>query len=291
MSSLPIINDSADRMIREFKRTGKVATSGFQASWLKNPDGYPGKKWRLVCCAADCPLDESCDHCYIAFLAKNHLAKKRTEFLPQNLTEPLRWSGRKMVWCCPEGDPFHKNLTNQEIYQMFAVMQACPTHRFLVLTKRAPRLGKMLSSPDFFKKVDRAGVELLRDSFKTGCWTGANVLIGVSISKQKYVWRVKVLKNLPKAMTKVVFAAPLIGPIQFDDLSFIDWVVVSGERGSVWCDPRPCAWEWMKSIKDQCVAANVRIHFVKRFDPKWISYMEGRWMEFPDMLEAWYAQR
>lgn len=41
---------------------------------------------------------------------------------------------------CPHGDPFHENAPDEWVDRIFAEMEACPRHRFIVMTKRAPRM-------------------------------------------------------------------------------------------------------------------------------------------------------
>jgi (p)ppGpp synthase/HD superfamily hydrolase len=48
--------------------------------------------------------------------------------------------------------------------------------------------------------------------------------------------------------------------------------------------------EWQRDLKDQCVAAGVKIHFVKRHDDEWIRYMEGKWIEFPPCIDDWFEE-
>ena len=47
---------------------------------------------------------------------------------------------------------------------------------------------------------------------------------------------------------------PLLGPLPSLDLAGIDWVIVGGESGP---EHRPMDPDWVRDIRDRCVAAGV----------------------------------
>lgn len=108
----------------------------------------------------------------------------------------------------------------------------------------------------------------------------SNVWLGVSAEDQQRAnERIPWLLKTPAAV-RFVSAEPLLGPINFgDDLLprlsdmrgiltkewvpksvGIDWVIVGGESGH---GARPCNVEWIRSIVQQCKAADVKV-FVKQ---------------------------
>jgi protein gp37 len=68
------------------------------------------------------------------------------------------------------------------------------------------------------------------------------------------------IRHLQEAPAGVRFLSiePLIGPVGQVDLTDIDWVIVGGESGP---GARPMKPEWLREVRDQCVAANVAFFF------------------------------
>jgi protein gp37 len=75
---------------------------------------------------------------------------------------------------------------------------------------------------------------------------------------------------------------PLIGPIGTLGLSGIDWVIVGGESGP---GARPMHPDWARSIRDQCLLAEVKFFFKQwgGFRPKsgGRKLDEREWNDFP----------
>jgi protein gp37 len=112
-------------------------------------------------------------------------------------------------------------------------------------------------------------------------WPLPNVWLGVSVEDQKTAdERIPLLVQTPAAK-RFISAEPLLGPIDFfyyggdhgDPISFsqlrgtdatdpsipgIDWVIVGGESGHT---SRPMHPEWVRSLRDQCVSAQVPFFF------------------------------
>jgi protein gp37 len=60
------------------------------------------------------------------------------------------------------------------------------------------------------------------------------------------------------AAVKYLVLEPLLGPIEALDLRDIGWVIVGGESGR---GARPLHADWVRSIRDQCLAAGVPFTF------------------------------
>ena len=84
-----------------------------------------------------------------------------------------------------------------------------------------------------------------------------NVWIGVSVEDESQVERVEHLRKVPAAV-RFVSAEPLLGPLTKLDLSGIHWLIVGGESGP---RARPIAAEWVRQLRDRCVAMNVAFFF------------------------------
>jgi protein gp37 len=62
---------------------------------------------------------------------------------------------------------------------------------------------------------------------------------------------------VPAALRYLVLE-PLLGPIDPLDLREIGWVILGGESGP---GARPLQAEWVRSVRDQCIAAGVPFYF------------------------------
>ncbi len=148
---------------------------------------------------------------------------------------PLSWKKGRKIFVNSMSDLFHDKVPIEFIMSVFDVMTRTPQHTYQVLTKRGKRLEEI--SP------------LLH-------WP-ENVWMGVSVESDEYVSRIDHLRS-SSARTKFLSLEPLIGPLDDLNLEGIDWVIVGGESGP---GARPMAPEWARSLRDQCVAADVAFHF------------------------------
>jgi len=143
---------------------------------------------------------------------------------------------RPTTWFCNSmSDLFHDAAPDAWRDEAFAIMRAAHWHRFQVLTKRAERLeelGTRLSWP-------------------------SNVWMGVSVENEDYVSRIDHLREVPAAV-RFLSLEPLLGPIPRLPLEGIDWVIVGGESGP---GARAAKPEWIRGIRDQCLALGVPFFF------------------------------
>lgn len=179
-------------------------------------------------------VSPGCKNCYAETLTKRFRNTFPNGFRftlhPERLYEPLKWRRPSLVFVNSMSDLFHEDMPDEFLLAVFEVMVSCPQHTFQVLTKRAERLLELASElpwPD-------------------------NVWMGVSVENQKFAWRVDALRQSP-AKVKFLSCEPLLGPLQLD-LRGIDWVITGGESGP---RHRPVDVDWVRSIRDQCLEANV----------------------------------
>lgn len=258
-------------------------------------------------------VSEGCRHCYAATLAatrlKNHPSRtglarinaageaKFTGEVRLNkdwLDQPLRWGRPRRIFVCAHGDLFHEAVPDEWIDHVFAVMALAPQHTFQVLTKRPERAREYLSSllREFgqlvgwtvrFRDAARKAGALLGDlsSIRATTWPLPNVWIGTSVEDEATAdARIPHLLATPAAV-RFVSAEPLLGPVSGVDLSGIHWVIVGGESGK---HARPMHPDWARSLRDQCVSAEVPFFF-KQWG-EWVSVSEvegpGDHFRFPD---------
>lgn len=216
--------------------------------------------------------------------------------IESNLTPPLR--RRKPTRYQVAGvDIFDENISTDWIDQVFAVMALAPHHTFQVLTKQSARMRAYLHDDDTPDRIGKAqaAIDTTLTTYerldKDALWPLNNVWIGVSVEDQTRAnERIPDLLATPAAI-RFVSAEPLIGPVnltdiewpqplverfaQSDDLSDglnaflwyekgtkkpagLDWVIVGGESGP---NARPMHPDWVRSVRDQCAAAQVPFFF------------------------------
>jgi protein gp37 len=208
-------------------------------------------------------------------------------FNEQWLEQPLRWRKPRMIFVCAHGDLFHESVPDEWIDRVFAVMALAPQHTFQVLTKRADRMRAYLSSHDvgqrWAERTDEipGGPVIFPETAISWSKDGLpNVWLGVSIENQEAAdKRIPDLLATPAAV-RFVSAEPLLGPVDLTNLPpFLDvsaaagirldalkldgpyslnWVIVGGESGR---NARPMHPDWVRSLRDQCVAAGTKFFF------------------------------
>ncbi len=158
--------------------------------------------------------------------------------------------------------------------EVFAVMSLCPAHVFEVLTKRPGRMASLLSDGHgaATQEFERLVVEGRRARGFDGAheWPLPNVWLGVSAENQHWAdVRIPKLLETPAAK-RFISCEPLLGPVDLTasiPLEFgIDWIIAGGETGP---NARPVHPDWVRSLRDQCVAARVSFFFKQRGEWTW----------------------
>jgi protein gp37 len=219
-------------------------------------------------------------------------------------TAPLRAKSPRCYFVNSMSDVFHEDVPDQWIDRLFAVMALAPQHRFLILTKRPERMRDYLDrqerrcdgedglSEDIIAMANEADVDwrnVVEDK-----WPLPNVWLGTSVEDQASAdQRIPHLLATPAAI-RFISAEPLLGPADletiwirrpgarssslsqslgdyvrplrgnFTDSPTLDWVIAGGESGP---GARPCDPDWLRSLRDQCAAAQVRF-FMKQMHRK-----------------------
>jgi len=117
----------------------------------------------------------------------------------------------------------------------FRVMRKAEAHTFQVLTKRPQRMRKL---------------------FGTGT-PSSNIWLGTSIETTRYAYRADHLRETPAAV-RFLSIEPMLDPLQTLDLTNMDWVIVGGESGP---NHRPMKANWVRDMRDRCVAAEIPFFF------------------------------
>jgi protein gp37 len=218
--------------------------------------------------------------------------------VPEKLGQPLRWRRPRTIFVNSTSDVFHESISDAFIRKVFAVMSLGGQHTYQVLTKRAERMARWFDDPA--NSLSSCQAELVASNFPTPhlvrdirnlaningsgdhSWPLPTVWLGVSVEDQKRAdERIPHLLATPAAV-RFLSVEPLLGPVDLkprprrdmclrcgggpDDrhedhvyqTHGLDWVIVGGESGP---GARPMHPAWVRSIRDQCVAAGVPFFF------------------------------
>jgi protein gp37 len=263
--------------------------------WTRGEDGTEGKSWNPV--RGCVKISPGCKHCYAETFAERwrgvpgHAYEQGFDLklVPHKLGDPLHWRKPRRIFVNSMSDLFQDGVPFEYIAACYGVMAACPQHTFQVLTKRPERRQEWAASD-----IPIAGYAcgaLSRIGIETGCgsafepdeWPLPNVWEGVSVEDRKYGKpRIDILRNTHAAV-RFVSAEPLLEDLGELDLRCIDWVIVGAESGN---RARPMREEWVRSIRDQAIAAGAKF-FLKQYADKRgraisLPVLDGRqWAEFP----------
>jgi protein gp37 len=155
-------------------------------------------------------------------------------FSETRLEEPSALAESADIIIAPHGDAFHENLPDVWLDRIFDVVDACPWHRFQVLTKRAQRMQS------YWSRRYRAAPP--------------HVVLGVSCERQKEADERIPLLQANAAATRSVTLYPLLSAIDLRLLlarGGIDLVAVGEEP------ERPAPQAWFDRIAADCAAAGV----------------------------------
>jgi protein gp37 len=152
------------------------------------------------------------------------------------LGKPLEWKSPKMIFTNSMSDFFHEKIPFEFLDKVLEVIKSTPQHIYQVLTKRSWRM---------MKYGQRVG------AFPDNVW------LGVTVEAAPYKFRIAHLKKT-NARVRFLSVEPLIAPVGKLELSGIHWVIAGGESGP---NHRPCDVDWLREVRDQCIADGVPFFF------------------------------
>lgn len=213
-------------------------------------------------------------HCYAGTLTERYAGRPgwpesfdKPKLFIDRLDAALRWpdltgkertgkpwlNGRpRMIFLDDMGDTFTESLPLDWLAPLLPRMANSP-HVFMLLTKRARRMREFSEAHPLPKNV----------------WPGVSVTSQVTARRVWELWQVR------GGGIRWVSAEPLLGPVDFSDgplnpneSTMGDWslldqvglLIAGGESGP---NARPCDLAWIRSLRDQCRAADVAC-FVKQ---------------------------
>ena len=236
--------------------------------WTHVP-GYRGATWNPV--RGCTKISPGCKHCYAETFSErwrgiaSHPYEQGFDLrlVPEKLDEPLRKRDPRAYFVNSMSDLHQDGVPMEFVLQTYAVMQACPRHIFMVLTKRADNLrhaiAYMRASEAMHTLVPSmnghrphspmVGTSAMLDAPFRGKSPPANVWLGVSVEDRKYgLPRIDILRETPAAV-RFLSVEPLLEDLGPLDLRGIHWVVVGGESGP---GARVCDLAWIRSVVAQC---------------------------------------
>ncbi len=194
---------------------------------------------------------EGCAHCYMYFLDQTHgrsdssVVTKTSGFsypLSKDRNGRYKVQSGEMIRVCMSSDFFVEGADKWR-NEAWDIMRERSDVKFFLLTKRPQRVENCLP----------------RD------WGDGweNVFFNVTCENQRRAdKRIPILHELP-FKHKGIMTAPLIGEITIDkylDEGQIEQVICGGEN---YDGARPCHYEWVKKLHDECSAHDVTFAFIE----------------------------
>ena len=170
-------------------------------------------------------------------------ARTRSLKAPLKIQEPKTWAIRN--------DLFHPAVPDRFVAWAFRIMEACPHHLFIVISKRPERMVCFLQT----------------------VLPLSNVFIGVCVEDQPTAnTRIPYLRHLSRCWNTLASLDPLLGPVDLADyLDVLDWVIIgAGSTGR-------CRMGWIWSLARQLDAADIPV-FVRHAN------LKGRLIKTPFIL-------
>ncbi len=227
-------------------------------------------------------VSAGCKNCYAETLAKRFWKGRKftdVQMHEDRLSQPYKFKPGTKVFVNSMSDLFHEDVPFEFIDKVFAVMAVNADTTFQILTKRPDRMLEYFNfQAPFYGDYPNAETEkrvwdiaLTEYSKYSTEWPLPNVWLGVSVENQAAAdERIPLLLKVP-AVVRFLSCEPLLGEVVLRKITRIDrmevlvkwmhmihWVIVGGESGH---GARPMHPDWVRSLRDQCQAADVPFFF------------------------------
>lgn len=188
-----------------------------------------------------------CPYCYARKLASRELRKcpDCNRFIPhwhpEQLVKPLKWKTPKAIFVQSMGDLWHPSTPDNQIREVLSMIQKCPHHTFLFLTKHPHRYYAF-------------------EPFPENCWVGA------STDTANHASTFTDVLFTVNSSHKFISAEPLLEDIAKNvDYDAINWIILGSlnRHGSpVPPEKGGTCKEWVVSIIEHAGKYNVPV-FIK----------------------------
>lgn len=166
----------------------------------------------------------------------------KVELCKWRLRQPLHWKRPRRILVNATSDLFHKQVPTSYLKEVFAIVQQCPQHTFLGLTKRPRRAARLAK---YTRELE-------------------NWWVGVSVENQRTATRRLEIASWIPAKYHWASIEPLLEGIWLPSIvkNAIDWIVIGAESGS---NRRPCDLEWVRGLVKQCCSYRIPV-YIKQLD-------------------------
>jgi protein gp37 len=195
---------------------------------------------------------EGCEHCYAKTIDDRY---KRDFFECKKLTSQFNYPVKKdrqgnykvpsgiCLRVCMNSDFFFEGL-DQFRNECWDIMSRRPDVLFYLLTKRPERVIECLPSWWNERPLN-------------------NVIMNVTCENQKRAdERIPILRELPFQF-KGIMCAPLLSEIHIEDYLAEGFIMNVNCGGENYGGARPCHYEWVASLSEQCAAARTKFTFIE----------------------------
>ena len=244
------------------------------------------KSWNPVTGCS--PISPGCDHCYAEAMHRRFNKRPFSDVIchEDRLAQPLRMKKPTRIFVNSMSDLFHPDVPISFVAQVFNTMaswrctartspeqphehehdEIClvdPGHTYFILTKRPERALRILTHDLPCEVANNwSGDSAIGSCMEVGCWPLSHVWIGVTVEDQvRADERYPPMKALHDAGFHDLFISnePALASIDWRPwMPIIRWAICGGETGR---NGRPMRPDWPRSLRDECVAAQVPFFF------------------------------
>jgi len=197
-----------------------------------------------------------CSYCYARDISMRFYHTFEPTFIPERLHAPqntkvpqnaIEEPGYKNVFVCSMADLFGDWVDKTWIERVMLAVTEAPQWTFIFLTKNPKRL--------------------LDTTWPENAWVGTTVDVQARVEKACEVFR-----DL-EAPVKFLSCEPLLEPLEFNDLSMFDWMIIGGQSEVSSSPAFQPDWMWVESLLIQARKFGLKVYFKPN--------LESRPKEFP----------
>lgn len=174
---------------------------------------------------------------------------------------------RRRVFCASLADVFDNEVDPAWRADLFSLIEKTPNLDWLLLTKRIGNVAAMMRE---------VASHLFWIEHLDAAWLPENVWLGVTLPNRPEMLRdAQKLAAIP-ASVHFWSVEPMLGDLGDVPHGWLpEWVICGGESGP---RARQLDRDWVRSLREQCVAAGVAFHFKQwgEWAPNWLNTDDGK---------------